>query len=136
MMLSSRAASSYSDVQAESGIADASRTTLIQMLLDGLLESLTSAEGHINRKAISEKSFHLTRASRIVIGLQAALDYEKGGEIAKNLGELYAYVTRRLLHINLRNDLEALREVRGLMTQIREAWIMVPGLVSTQHRLM
>jgi len=136
MMLSIRAASSYSDVQAESGIADASRTTLIQMLLDGLLESLTSAEGHINRKAISEKSFHLTRASRIVIGLQAALDYEKGGEIAKNLGELYAYVTRRLLHINLRNDLEALREVRGLMTQIREAWIMVPGLVSTQHRLM
>ena len=135
-MLSSKAATSYSDVQVETGIADASRTTLIQMLLDGLIESLNAAEGHINRNAISEKSLQLTRASRIVIGLQAALDHEKGGEIAKNLGELYGYVIKRILHINVKNDLDALREIRGLMTQIREAWILVPGLVSSQHRIM
>lgn len=135
-MLSSRAATAYSDVQVETGIADASRTTLIQMLLDGLIESLTAAEGHIDRSAITEKSFQLTRASRIVIGLQAALDYENGGEIAKNLGELYGYVIKRILHVNVKNDLDALREVRGLMTQIREAWILVPGLVSSQHRIM
>ena len=99
MMLSRRAASSYGDVMVESGVSEADQAQLIQMLLDGLIESLTFAKGHINRKAIAEKSLHITRATRIVLGLQSALDYEKGGDIAKNLNELYGYVTRRLIHI-------------------------------------
>jgi len=64
-----------------------------------------------------------------VIGLQGALDHEKGGDLARNLSELYAYVTRRLLHVNIHNDLAALAEVRELMVQIRDAWKMVPMLV-------
>ena len=136
MMLNRRAAASYGDVMVESGVSEADQTQLIQMLLDGLIESLTFAEGHINRKAIAEKSQHLTRATRIVLGLQAALDYEKGGDIAKNLNELYGYVTKRLFHINVNNDIEALREIRGLITQIREAWILVPSLTTPKLRLM
>ena len=136
MMLSRRAAASYGDVMVESGVSEADQTQLIQMLLDGLIESLTFAKGHINRKAIAEKSLHITRATRIVLGLQSALDYEKGGDIAKNLNELYGYVTRRLIHINVNNDIEALREIRGLIAQIREAWILVPSLTKPKLRVM
>jgi flagellar protein FliS len=64
-----------------------------------------------------------------VLGLQGALDFEKGGELAKNLNELYDYVTRRLLHVNAHNDLEALDEIQGLMTEIRSAWETVPALI-------
>ena len=67
--------------------------------------------------------------SRPFLGLQGALDFEKGGELATNLNDLYNYVTRRLLHINLRNDLVALDEIYGIMTEIREAWKQVPTLV-------
>jgi flagellar protein FliS len=97
------------------------------MLLDGLVDSLNAAEGHMRRSAISEKSSQITRAMRIVLGLHSALDYGKGGEIARNLDELYRYVNRRLLHANARNDIEALREVRSLMSEIREAWSMLPA---------
>jgi len=136
MMLNRRVSASYGDVMVESGVSEADKTQLIQMLLDGLIESLTVAEGHINRKSISEKSFHLTRAGRIVVGLQSALDFEKGGDIAKNLNELYGYVTRRLLHINIKNDVEALQEIRHLIAQIREAWTLVPSLTAPKLRLM
>ena len=71
-----------------------------------------------------------------MLGLQSALDYEKGGDIAKNLNELYGYVTRRLIHINVNNDIEALREIRGLIAQIREAWILVPSLTKPKLRVM
>jgi flagellar protein FliS len=54
---------------------------------------------------------------------------EKGGELAKNLDELYNYVTRRLLHVNARNDLQALDEIYGLMIEIRSAWESVPALI-------
>jgi flagellar secretion chaperone FliS len=136
MMLNRRVSASYGDVMVESGVTEADKTQLIQMLLDGLIESLTVAEGHISRKSIAEKSFHLSRAGRIVIGLQSALDFEKGGDIAKNLNELYGYVTRRLLHINIKNDVEALREVRSLISQIREAWTLVPSLTAPKLRVM
>jgi flagellar protein FliS len=130
MMLNRRAANHYGAVMVETGVSEADGTQLIQMLLDGLIESLNIAEGHIKRKAIAEKSYHLTRAGRIVLGLQNALDFESGGDVAKTLSELYQYLTRRLLHINIRNDLEALNEVRGLVQQVRDAWVLVPSLVA------
>ena len=129
MMLNRRAAAQYGEVMVETGVSGADGTQLIQLLLDGLIESLDIAEGHIKRNAIAEKSYHITRAGRIVLGLQDALDFKQGGDIARNLSELYQYVTRRLLHINMKNDLVALGEVRGLMQQVREAWSLVPSLV-------
>jgi flagellar protein FliS len=108
------------------------------MLFDGLIDSLSSARGHIERQSIEDKSKALTRASRIVVGLQAALDLDKGGELAANLNELYSYIVRRLLHVNVHNDLEALKEVHSLVTEVREAWRQVPSLLpagsaSVQH---
>jgi len=80
----------------------------------------------------------LARASRIVVGLQAALDLDKGGDLATNLNELYGYIVRRLLHVNIHNDLTALEEVHGLISEVREAWRQVPSLLpasasSLQH---
>ena len=136
MMLNRRAANQYGAVMVETGVSEADGTQLVQMLLDGLIESLNVAEGHIKRKAIAEKSQHLTRAGRIVLGLQSALDFEQGGDVARTLNELYQYVTRRLLHINIRNDLDALNEVRELMQQVRDAWALVPSLVAPARRAM
>ena len=99
------------------------------MLFDGLIESLATTKGHIQRNSIAEKGKSIARASRIVLGLQGALDFEKGGELATNLNELYNYITRRLLHVNARNDLAALDEIHSLMTEIRGAWESVPALI-------
>jgi len=124
---------SYGEVKVSTGVATADSVQLIQMLFDGLLESLRSAEGHIRRGSIEEKSKALTRAGKIVIGLQGALDFKAGGDIARNLDELYGYVTRRLLHINLHNDLDALAEVVSLMSEIKGAWESIPGSIGPRH---
>ena len=116
------------------GVATADNIQLIQMLFDGLIESLASASGHIQNKAIEEKSNALVRAGRIVIGLQGALDFERGGELAQNLNELYSYVTRRLFHINAQNDLTALEEVKTLIKDISQAWQTLPSLLADTNR--
>lgn len=134
MNLRQRALASYGDVKVTTGVAGADNVQLIQMLFDGLIESLATAKGHIERGSIGEKSKALARAGRIVVGLQGALDFDKGGDIARNLNDLYAYVTRRLFHVNAHNDLEALAEVHNLMSEIRGAWTMVPQLVPPAQR--
>lgn len=129
MNMRERALASYGDVKISTGVSGADSVQLIQMLFDGLIESLSTARGHLERGSISEKSKALARAGRIVVGLQGALDFEKGGDIARNLNDLYAYVTRRLFHVNANNDLAALQEIHTLMSEIRTAWQQVPALV-------
>ena len=58
-------------------------------------------------------------------GLLAALDYERGGEIATNLGSIYDYALRRLLHANLRKDVKVVREIADLLAGLREAWVSI-----------
>jgi flagellar protein FliS len=134
MRANQKAIASYGDVKVTTGVATANNVQLIQMLFDGLLESLAATKGHIQNGAIVEKGKSIARASRIVIGLQGALDFERGGDLANNLNELYGYVTRRLLHVNARNDLDALEEIFGLMNEIRSAWEGVPDLIPASPR--
>lgn len=129
-----RAAQSYGSVQLVTGVATADNVQLIQMLFDGLAESLATARGHIANGNIVDKSNALSRASRIVVGLQGALDFERGGELAQNLNELYAYMTRRILHVNATNDLDVLSEISGLVRDISSAWQNLPSLLSGTNR--
>lgn len=134
MRANQKAIAAYGDVKVTTGVASANGVQLIQMLFDGLLESLAATKGHIQNGAIVEKGKSIARASRILIGLQGALDFERGGDLANNLNELYGYVTRRLLHVNARNDLDALEEIFGLMNEIRSAWEGVPDLIPASPR--
>jgi flagellar protein FliS len=59
-------------------------------------------------------------------GLQASLDYDSGGEIAENLGNLYDYMSRRLVVANLRNDGSILDEVASLIVEIKMGWDGIP----------
>ena len=124
-----KAIDSYGEVNGVSGVNSADNVQLIQMLFDGLIASLSDAEGHFERNDIKGKNESIGRANKIIIGLQSALDFEKGKELSQNLSDLYDYCIRRLLKANIRNDVEGIVEVKGLMSEIRTAWNMVPQLL-------
>lgn len=128
----SDALESYGAVQVITGVATANNVELIQMLFDGFLDTLMQARGHIENHAIEAKSNALAKAGRIVVGLQGALDFERGGELAQNLNELYGYVLRRLFVVNARNDLTVLDEIHGLVKEVSEAWQSLPALLSVK----
>ena len=129
MTLNKRAANAYRNVEVASAVPYADSVQLIQMLFDGLIASLSDAEGHFERKDIKGKNESIGKANKIIIGLQSALDFEKGKELAQNLSELYDYCIRRLLKANIKNDVEGIVEVKGLMKEISDAWNLVPQLL-------
>jgi len=129
MTLNKRAANAYRNVEVSSAVPYADSIQLIQMLFDGLIASLSDAEGHFERNDIKGKNESIGKANKIIIGLQSALDFEKGKELAQNLSELYDYCIRRLLKANIRNDVEGIVEVKGLMKEISDAWNLVPQLL-------
>ena len=129
MAVNRKAMNAYRSVGVSSGVEYADSVQLVQMLFDGLLAALADAEGHMQRNAIAEKGESINRASKILIGLQGTLDFEKGGELARNLSDLYDYAMRRILKANLRNDVAAIQEVRGLLGEITSAWELLPSLL-------
>jgi flagellar protein FliS len=54
--------------------------------------------------------------------LAAALDYERGGELARQLGALYDYMVRTLMRANLHSDAALITEVETLLDTIGSAW--------------
>jgi flagellar protein FliS len=117
----------YRQVAVESqigGHADAHR--LVTMLFDGLFESIAQARGSMRHGDIAAKGRALTRAAAIIEeGLRAALDLRNGGTLARDLHQLYAYVSLRLTQANLKSDEAALDECLRLMQPVAEAWASI-----------
>ncbi len=93
----------YHQVAVESQIGGhAGAHRLVSMLFDGLFESIAQARGAMRSGDVTTKGRALTRAAAIIEeGLRAALDLHNGGVLARDLHELYAYVTLRLTQANL-----------------------------------
>ena len=112
----------YSQNAVRTGIESASPHRLIQMLMEGALDKIAAARGHMERGEIQPKGQQIGSAISILEGLKSSLDKEKGGDIAQNLEELYLYMERRLLEGHRSNDPSSLDEVSDLLKQIKEAW--------------
>ena len=126
--VSSRAASAYKRVAAETSVQGASPHQLVGLLFDALLQSIANARGAMDRNDIATKGAAIGKAVRIIEeGLKAGLNLEQGGELAVNLRGLYGYSVQRLTHANLHNDPAALVEVAQLIEPLADAWKHIKG---------
>ena len=119
-----KAAAAYKRLDIESAVASADRHELVTLLFRALIGALTGADVHHQHENKDQVREYLTKASRILVGLQGSLDYERGGEIAANLGELYGYSIRKLFaaNVNLDTAPDNIAEVKSLLEPIAEAW--------------
>jgi flagellar protein FliS len=117
----------YSSAQAHGGVAAADPHRLIVMLMDGALERIATARGCLTRGETAEKARLINRTVSIIGELRSSLDPKAGGQVATNLGELYDYMSRRLLKATAENRVELLDEVAKLLHEIRTAWVAIPN---------
>lgn len=111
----------------ETQIKTATPGKLILMMYDGAIKNLNQAlqdmeDEHRRYDSISNS---LIKAQDIIAELMISLDFERGGEIAKNLFGLYVFMNRRLLDGNIKKDKAPLEEVRTLLMELRGAWAEV-----------
>jgi flagellar protein FliS len=119
-------ANAYQQVRSHGGVESADPHGLITLLMDGALERLVTARGHMQRGEIGPKGEVIGRCIEIIGGLRDALDPKVETPLVGQLDALYDYMARRLLHANLRNDVGALDEVSALLQKVRNSWVMVP----------
>ena len=119
------AAGAYKKIGEESLVEAADSHELVSVLFRELLSSLSTAENNFETGDLVSMRNKITKASRILTGLQGGLDFEQGGEIAGNLAELYGYCIRRLLDSNSKGSVDGVIETKRLMLPIAEAWTAI-----------
>lgn len=130
-----RGASQYGKVAVRSEVNYASPHRLVQMLMEGALEKVAIAKGHMARKEHELKGKHINWAISIISGLQSSLNLDEGGEMAANLDALYDYMIRRLTDSNIKNDIEILDEVTSLLLEIKAGWDAIPDEVKKPQEI-
>ena len=117
-----RATQAYASVGAQSRVSAASPHRLIQLLMDGALDRLAIAKGHMQRREVPQKVNAVNRTMSIIDGLRMSLDHNIDPAMSDNLENLYDYMNRRLLLANINNDIAGLDEVSSLLRELKEAW--------------
>ena len=125
-------AKAYASTQTYSGVAYADPHSLITQMFDGALKRIAQAKGAIERKDIPNKCTHIGHAVAIIGSLEGCLDYEKGGELSRNLSDLYEYMNLRLAEANINNDVSKREEVTRLILELKGAWVQIPDLLLKQ----
>ncbi len=76
----------------------------------------------MQRKDLCAQSHALIKAQRLLRYLQSTLNHEASPELAARLDRIYTHLLTRLMHANVKDDLEALEEVIRLVSDLYAAW--------------
>ena len=106
-------------------VQTANQGKLIVMMYDGAVKFMRSAIESLKHKKYEQAHKNIVRAEDIITELLLALDYDKGGEIAKKLASLYIFFNQQLLEANISKSAEPIETVMKLMSELRDSWNII-----------
>ena len=112
------ASQSYQSVQ----VATIDRGKLLLMMYDGAIKFLNHAKDGLEAKDLQKFARFLSKSQAIIAELMNTLDFEKGGEIAKDLDRLYDFMLFYLTEANIQKDAKKIARVIGLLETIGGAY--------------
>lgn len=109
-------------------IETASPEQLTLMCYDGALKFMRRASMALGDGDLARLSEATGRAQAIINELNITLNMELGGEIARNLRDIYLFVNRHLATGVMKQDPRMLDEAMELIRGLRDSWAQAMNL--------
>lgn len=106
----------------KSSIETASREQILIMLYDGAIQFLNKAKISMQNSEIEATHNNLMGAQNIIQEFINSLDREVAPQLAENLTSLYEYFIRRLIHANIKKEIEPIDEVLKYLKNLKSTW--------------
>ena len=103
-------------------IQSASKEKLLLMLYEGAIRFTKLGIQAAEEKRIADRGINIGRAYDIIMELNNTLDHKVGGEVARNLEQLYMYITEQYTKANLTGDPAPLRDVLKILETLYDGW--------------
>ena len=110
----------------KTNIETSSGVDLIVMCYEHAIRFLKQAKEHYERKEYIEKGKSLQRALDIIAELKLSLDFERGGEIARNLESIYNFLIKTLLEADINRKLQDFDNAVTILEELKNAWVNIP----------
>jgi len=125
----------------ETTIKTAGQGQLIVMLYDEAVKQLVKAIEQLELYNAKNKDpsriEHINKAvmktEEIITELMVSLDFEQGGEIAKNLFSLYTWFNRELSEANISKDIDRMTTVKNMLCELRNTWSKIANLSTAEQ---
>jgi flagellar protein FliS len=109
----------------ETAARAASPVGRVILLYEQAIQDLGGALSAMAAQDVEQRTRQLSHALIVVGQLQACLDLDRGGEVARNLDRFYDVVRSRILEAQISSSAAILREQMDLLLSVRSAWIEV-----------
>jgi flagellar protein FliS len=106
----------------QTAVTTASREQVLIMLYEAAIKHLKKASECCQTKDLAGKGVAVGKAHDIINELSNTLDFTVGGEIAKHLERLYAFMIEQIVQGNLNNDPAKFDAARKLLENLLEGW--------------
>ena len=116
----------YKKIIVDSQLTAASPHKIVQMLMAGAIERLIQGKAAMQAGNIPVKGERLGKALNIIISLRSCLSMSDGGDIAKNLDQLYEFMIMQISEANHKNDSQPIDDVIDIIREIKSAWDQIP----------
>jgi len=103
-------------------INTANQGKLIVMLYDGAIKFCNIAIENMHPKTYDIANTNILKAQDIINELILALNMNEGGDVARNLFNLYIFFKKQLLEANIQKNVDILKNVVKLLRELRDAW--------------
>ncbi len=106
----------------KTSVETASKEKVLLMLYEGCIRNLRKCKVAMENKNWAEKGLHLGKAQDIVNELSNSLNFEVGGELAKQLEALYLHVFSETTKANIDNDPAKIAHCIKVMETLYDGW--------------
>lgn len=106
----------------KTSVNTASKEQVLLMLYQAAIKNCKKAMEAIDQKKIAAKGEYIGKLQDIVIELNNSLDFEIGGDIARELSSLYDYILFSSTQANIKIDKEPLEGCLNVLNTLYEGW--------------
>ena len=106
----------------KTSIQTASKEQILLMLYQAAIKNCKKAIEGINDKDVRKKGEHIGKLQDIIIELNNSLDFEVGGDVARELASLYDYIIYSSTQANIKLEVEPLQGCLKVLTTLYDGW--------------
>jgi flagellar protein FliS len=120
--MNARAFKTYADEQQEASVHLSSSIDLIILTYQRTLEHCRVAKRELAENRDPKEP--VTKAIDLISdGLQSCLDLEKGGDVAKNLRDLYEWSVMELVRARITRKVQSVEAVENVLNDLLQGWL-------------
>ena len=106
----------------KTSVATASKEQILLMLYQAAIKNCKKAMEAIENNNLAKKGEYIAKMQDIVVELSNSLDFEVGGEVAKELESLYDYIMHSSTQANIKIDKTPLVGCLKVLNTLYEGW--------------